>query len=294
MQQVLVDTPATISQAWYVDGVLTDPGVVTVTITNLAGTAIVTAAATTGSGAAARTFTFTTTHTANLDTLTALWTSPTLGVLTSRCEIVGDLLFTETEARAFDGGKLTNTTTYTDAAISAARSRISEDFQQILEYAPYPRYSYVTLYGDGCGNLLLPGLYPTALRSVETRTFGTQTWTAFTSDELNDTLVTPWGELVRESLGYFPYGYSNVRIGFEHGLAQTPGPLKQAALLVLTGGTAQSIVRSDIDYRATSMSDGIGTIRFLTPGLGRGDVWYAEPDVNRILQTYRRAVPGVG
>lgn len=298
MQQVLVATPATVSQSWYLDGVLIDPGEVTVTITNLAGTALETDAATSGTGAAARTFPLTTTHTADLDTLRLVWTSPTKGVLTSRVEIVGDLLFTEAEARAFDGSKLENTTTYTDAAISAARARITQDFEQILGVPVAPIYRRIITDGDGSCSLLLPdALGITRLRSIETREAGTQTWTAFTADELADVLVRPFGMLTRDSRAPFLWGVQNVRVGYEvaHPDAPTgvPAPLKQAALLVLTGGTAQSIVGSDIDYRATSFSDGIGTIRFLTPGLGRGDVWYSEPDVNRILQTYRHRVPGL-
>jgi hypothetical protein len=42
-----------------------------------------------------------------------------------------------------------------------------------------------------------------------------------------------------------------------------------------------------------SYSDGIGTLRFITPGLSRG-AWFGVPDVNAILQRYERKVPVVG
>lgn len=293
MDLVLVDTPVTLSQSWYVDGLLVDPGVVSTSTTNLAGTVVASGNAS-GSGVAARTFTLDTTDTADLDTLTTVWTSPSYGVLTSRVEVVGGLLFTETEARAFDGAKLTSTVTYSDALIAGARARITEDFIKILGVAPFPRYKRVTLSGSGHQCLLLPDLFPTSIREAAILESDNTTWTALTADELADIAIEDTGEVYRRSLGIWPWGRRNIRIGYEYGFQQTPGPLKQAALLVLTGGDAQSVVRSDIDYRATSFSDGIGTIRFLTPGLGRGDVWYSAPDVNRILQTFRHAVPGVG
>jgi hypothetical protein len=55
MERVLRLTPATISNSWYEDGVIADPGVVTVDIARADGTALVTDGATSGTGAAART-----------------------------------------------------------------------------------------------------------------------------------------------------------------------------------------------------------------------------------------------
>jgi hypothetical protein len=48
MEQVLINTPTTLRESWYVDGVIVDPGTVTVTITRADGTVLVSAAATTG------------------------------------------------------------------------------------------------------------------------------------------------------------------------------------------------------------------------------------------------------
>jgi hypothetical protein len=97
-------TPGTLSQQWYEDGAVVDPGSVTVGITRADGTVLVAAgAATTGSGTGARTYNLTTTHTALLDRLTVTWTSTLKGTLLSYVEVVGGFWFSLAELRAIRG-----------------------------------------------------------------------------------------------------------------------------------------------------------------------------------------------
>lgn len=288
MQQILVGTPATLSQSWYVDGTIVDPGAVTVTITKADGTALYTDASASGSGADARTKSLTASDTANLDVLTVVWTSPTYGDLTETVEIVGDLLFTEVEARAFRNSKLTEALA-SDAAVADARARISEDFEEILGVSPFPRYKLETLNGNGGDTLLLPDIRVTDVRSIEYRESGGTTWTAYTSTELADVFIDSGGVLIRESLGTFLAGRRNIRVGYEYGHERVPAPIKRAAIMVLHA----SEITSDIDPRAMSFSDGLGTIRFVTPGLTRG-AWYDIPEVNATLQRWIEKVPVIG
>ena len=99
-QQIVQGAAATLSITVYADGVLADPGVTTVTIARLDGSAVATDAATTGTGAAAREYALTAAETAALDVLAVTWQTANHGVLRQVVEIVGGVLFTIRQARA--------------------------------------------------------------------------------------------------------------------------------------------------------------------------------------------------
>lgn len=289
--QILQSTPATMSATWYLDGDVTDPGVVEVTVTKIDGTALYTDAATDGTGAAARTLLLSTTDTADLDRLTAVWTSATLGEITTEAEIVGDLLFTEAEARGFDKVQLANASTYPDALLAEARTRIGDALESIIGTAPFPRYKRVVLSGDGTDSLRIPAVLLRAARTIEERLSGESDWTVYTAAELADVLPEEYGYLYRETLGVFTKGRRNIRVGYEYGFERVPSNLRQAALLILM----ESVRQSDIDPRAMSYSDGLGTLRFVTPGLTRG-AYFSNPEINAILQLpeYQLRAPALG
>src|SRR5262249_34576405 len=92
MERVLVGVPSQITMQWSVNGVLADPGAVTISIVNDEGDELATDEATDGTGAVPRTFDLTTTHTAQLDRLVATWTSPSLGVKQEIVEVVGGFI----------------------------------------------------------------------------------------------------------------------------------------------------------------------------------------------------------
>ena len=290
---VLRANPATVT-ALFVNtaGVTVDPGTVLVTVTRLNGTAVVTDAATTsGSGAAARTYTLTSSHTALLDTLTVTFASASLSQSVSETvEVVGALLFTEAEARAFDGGAMSNQSTYTDAAIEEARARITDQFETICGVSFVPRYRLDTFNGLGGAYLLLPRQKVTAIRSVEYRSSGAATWTAYDSDDLADLYIEPWGELLRESRGTFLSGRRNIRVGYEHGFTTPPYDVKRAALMALK----YELVPSNVDPRAISISSEVGSTQLWTPGIsGRGTAIHPLPEVDRVLKLHSYTVPVV-
>lgn len=290
--QILRGTPAQLSQSWYVDGTIVDPGSVTVHVTNAAGTDVKAAGtSTSGSGAAARTVALTTSDTANLDVLTVVWTSATYGDITEVVEVVGDLLFSEVEARAFDGGALASTSDYSDADIANGRSAIDEAFASICGKPFGLHYRLVTLDGDGSATLLLPNIRVSSVRSIEYRDSGGTTWTAFTSSELADVFVRPGGLLYRETLGTFPAGVQNIRVGYEHGHTPIPLDVRRAALMVLR----DALRGSNIDDRATSYTDEMGSRTFVVTAGVRGAM-YSLPEVNAILKRpgIAERVPMVG
>lgn len=297
MTQLLRGLAATIEATYTnAEGVAVDPGVVTVTITRLNGTAVATAAATSGSGAAKRTYTLSGSVTADLDTLTVVWSSVTLGTITATYEIVGAFLFTVAEARAFDDkhlGTIDNeaeptTYLYPTALIEAERERIAEEFERICEVSFIPRYRMVTLSADDDGTIRLPDMQVQAIRSVETRSGSA--WTAFSADDLTDLVFDSAGLVARDTRGIFPTGNRLVRVGYEYGFPTVPLQIRRAALLT----ARYSLAVSWTSARTITASNEFGTQQYWTPGYsGRGSAIHELPEVDKILRQFMYRVPRV-
>ena len=290
---VLRGTPATISVTFYggsdTDTGIADPGVVTATVTAANGTAILTDAATGGTGAAARTLDLTAADTANLDLWDVAWTSPTLGTVTTQVEIVGALLFTIPEARAFDKAQLADTTKYPDAAIAATRARILDEFERICRTAFVPRYRRLILDGDGGRQLRLWDTRVTRIREAGLRYRGQTTPTPLNAAELADLTLDYGGVVTRDSLGWWWPGDNNVTIAYEYGYAQPPQAIRRAALIV----ALHQLVLTNVSERTMSFSSQNGeTYRYATPGIGTSI--FGLPNVDRVLNDYRDPLIEVG
>lgn len=290
LHRILKGTAESLSLLVYEDGVVKDPGTTTVTITMADGTAIVTGGATTGSGAQARAYALTTTDTANLDLLTAVWTTENYGAQTTTAEIVGEHLFTLAQARDFDGGKLRDASAYSDDLLKETRARILDAFAEVCGVSFVPRYKRVVLDGKGSDTLYLPDLYVTAIRSVDERASGGTDWTAYTSDDLADVFCDDSGQVFRETDGAFTAGRRNIRIGYEYGYAQPPLEITRAALRLLVSYLGAT--RTDWDPRAISMSTDMGVISLATAGM-RGAV-FGLPEVDSALVRYNERRAGIG
>jgi len=276
-------------------GATVDPGATTLTITRESdGSTVVTAAATSGTGAAARTYALTGDHTALLDRLTAVWASATQSGnsparITQVYEVVGDWLFTIAEARAAHEALIE--ASYPDATIQAARERIAEWFEQICGVSFVERYRRVVASGDGTCELLLPApaMRVSAVRRVEERTSGTQTWTALSAGDLADVLVEPTGLLVRETTGVWTLGRRNWRIAYEHGHEQVPEAIKLAALRVLVS----QVIPSNHSDRMLSETNSLGTFRLAAPDARQWGRWFGLPLVDATLAEYSERLPGM-
>lgn len=284
---ILRGTAGVLEVALSMDGVATDPDASpapTVTVLDGAGAVLVatTAAAIVGSGSGKLRLTLTPAQTAQVNDLTAMWTFTVGGAAqaaTTYHRIVGDVLFTIGEARAFDGGALASTTGYPDAAILAARDRIAEAFAEICGTAFGARYAREPLDGDGSESIRVSQGRVLAVRTVRTRSAGT--WTAFTAAELADLIAYPTSLLYRETLGTFPAGRRNVEVEYEHGLQPVPAELRLAALRLLR----DQLVKSPLDDRATSQAGEFGTFALATAG--RNGSYFGLPLVDEVLHRYR-------
>lgn len=290
---ILKGTPETLSASWYADGVLADPGVTTIGITNAAGSTVVAAGtATSGTGAAARTYALPASATTNTDLFTVTWTSANYGALTQYVEIVGQHLYTITQARAWDFAKLTDSSKYLQSWIEEGRRWILDMLYERCGVSFVPRYRRVTINGAGGCELLLPDVLIRSVRSIEYRTSGGSTWTAFTADELADALTGPYS-LERETLGTFTRGRSNWRVGYEHGFAVPPGEVTNAALTLLV----DALVQSNWSSRATNEVSELGTFTLATAGT-KPNPWSAYryvglPQVDAVIDEYAKyRLPG--
>jgi hypothetical protein len=257
-------------------------------VTNLAGTTVTSGNAS-GTGAAARTYTLTVADTATLDTLSVTFDPATSGLatITETVEVVGHHLFSVAEARASDPA-LADTARFTTARIEAVRAQITEEFETICGVSFVPRYRLDVLSGTGFVNMALPRMKVTAIRSVEYRTSGAATWTAYTADDLADLYIEDYGWVLRETRGTFTTGRRNIRIGYEYGYEQVPYAIKQAALTLCR----YKLVEQNATDRTLSMTTEFGTTQLSTPNPERNR-WYGILSVDTTLALYPNRVPAV-
>ena len=294
--RILLGTAADMELQVYVAGVATAPDAVPaprVTITSEGGTVIASdVVASPGIVATKVKHTLTAAQLNQVNFLTAVWTlemSDVAHTLTTYAQVVRELLFTLADARAYYGAVLGSSTTYPDATLIQMRDQITDAFADILGRSVGGHYGREILDGDGTTELELASSRLTSVLSLKARTFGSQTYTAFTAGELADVLVERSGRLTRESLGVFEAGRQNIAVEYEHGLSPIPYELKQAALRV----ARHFLVKSDLPDRATSQTNEHGVMSFLSVA-GKPGQWFGIPDVDAALSRYRRKLPGIG
>lgn len=218
LERVKQGTASQLSKQFYTGSTVADPSVVTVTVTRDDGTVIASGTAG-GTGTSPRTFTLTTTHTALLDKLTVLWASPSLGTLNTTVEVVGGFHFSTARARR----RLTDTTTYPDADIQAARTWAESEIENAAGVAFVPRYERETLNGSGRQRLEPKWPRIRAVRSV------TVDGTPLSSADLAGVVIEYDRFLTRPYYYWRPW-VSNVLIRYEHGYDQAPPGISVAAL----------------------------------------------------------------
>jgi hypothetical protein len=212
------------------------------------------------------------------------WTYLDSGYVTSG----GTTLFTVAEARAFDKAQLASATTYTDAAILAAESRIREDFYAICAVQFVPTSKTEWQDGDGSNSLILR---EQEVQSVESCLIYDSTMTlseTLDAAALADLAVEEWGSVTRRSHGYFLRGHKNVCITYTHGYATTPAAIKYAALRLLVW----QLVPNNVDQRMTALTADGHTWSMAVAG--RTNQWYGLPEVDSALQRYNHTMPSIG
>lgn len=195
-------------------------------------------------------------------------------------ETVGELLFSEAEARVFDNAAL-NSPTYPPDTLLRMRDQVHDAFEDVIGAGLGTRYAREEVDGTGGPELDLRHR-PARVVSVRERAFGTQTWTAYSPDDIADILILPSGAIRRESRGHFAAGRRNVAVEYEHGLSPIPLDLRRAALRL----TRNLLVPSNLSDRALAETNQLGTFRIAVAGL-RDGAWFGIPPVDSVLQFYR-------
>jgi len=280
--RILAGSPATLTVTFYDGGeTAVDPGTVTVTILRADGTAVTTAAATSGSGAAARTYALA--AQTRLDHLTAVWTGSIGGrSVTTRHEVVGGFFADLAEIRTLDA--LSNTSKYPAATLERARWQAEEKFEDATGVAWVPRHDRYTANGDNTTTLMLRWPRPRSLIAV---TVDGTAATDLTLFQLYDS-----GIIERDSGVRFPRGWTNagnVVVEYTHGYDRPPEDLRWAFLQYVRYLILDTTSR--IPDRASSYSTEFGTFQLVTAGFNRPT---GLPEIDAVLNEHSHRVAGVG
>lgn len=285
----LAGTVGDLEVTCYRDGTVTDPGSAgTVTVTDELGTVLSSGAATVVGGSTGKLrYTPTAAAMALVNRLTVTWAGVVLGAdpaitLTTQCELVGQFLFSEAEARGFGDGAMADATVYPDDVIREARDRIHDDFESIVGYPLGRRCRLEEFVGEGSARARLTTGQLRGIRAVSWRDAGSSSWTAFTAGELADTgIVHAWGMIERESLGAFARG-RRYRVSVEAG-RDIPGALRRAGLIVLRN----TLVASNISARALFENNQAGQFRLAVADATVPGRWYGLPEADAALGRHR-------
>ena len=282
-QRVQRGSAATLSAVFYGDGeVPLVPGVVTVAITSdwaqfATLTPVVTVDATN-----VCTCTLPASATAGLDLLTVVWTSPTLGTVTTYVEVVGGFYFELAELRAMPELSGPAGAGYTTDQLRAARLWIENTIDRATDTCFVARYARVVLNSTGNNQsgplstgrdgafvesvgttaasftayrpLTLPDMY---VRRINAISVG---GVPLSAGDLAALAVYPGGRIVRTNGGVWGWGYANVNVRYEVGHDDVcPGDLRSAALTAARWHVLSTAGQSSTNPRATNTVTEFGT-----------------------------------
>lgn len=289
--------PTALTKQWRIDGDVVDAGVVTYDVVDPDGTSQQSGTATkTGTGS-------TTAYTVTLPVALAdeptvyqvTWTrSDTGAVLVDDVEVVGSVLFTESDARTFPFAginPLADANVYTDRAIAEARYRVAELLERRCGASMTRRFGRVRLPGSGRRRLSLagtpaveqthggPGFRRRPLRVLSASVNGV----ALTAGELAAVHADNFGFERLDGLAWdaatSDQPRANVVVAYEYGWRSVPWEAHRAGLILLM----KSVVSSDLPSRATSFSNPDGTFRLSTPSLNHPT---GIPEIDEFIVAY--------
>lgn len=285
--QVQAGQSALLTLTAYSDGTQTDQGTFTIGVVDANGDTVV-------SSGTAVTDNSDGTYEYSLATqddpafLTVTWTESGGNLTyTTYVEVVGNVLFTEAAARAFDDGRLSDTTKYTDTEIIAERARITDWLEAQTAISWIPRYRRVTLRGNGrdCLSLRNPikseggsggeGSRADVVRILSVTIDGT------------DQDVADF-EIERSKLWYDGGVFSwarrpNVVVEYEYGKAHPQNGVDRVALLELV----DRLPTSRVSRSASSFNSELGTFSWDPQNNGRPS---RVPEVNAWVRAHDQRV----
>ena len=266
VQRVLRDTQAQPEVEFFVGVTSTAAdAAVTVDILRADGTIFTTDAATTHVGAAG-VYRYTLAPQAALELFTLQWEGTFGSVVqrvTTQVEVVGGYVVSLADLQAESG-----MTTKTPAELAEARQWFEDRAESYCGVAFVPRYARDVLDGPGSRRLDLRHARPRSIISAKFDGVAqtTTTWDLYES-----------GYIVAPT--WFPFGFRNVEIIYEHGYDQAPSDIRDVALTtirsnVLGGGSAGGGIPAGVTQLATDA----GVMTF-----GRRTFPFGIPEVDAVL-----------
>ncbi len=291
-QRTLKGVDAVLSwQAIDGDGGAHDPGTVTVTVTNSAGTTLATAAATTGAGSTARTYTLAAANIPDEDRLTAVWKVSGITVATTHVDVVGGYYASLGQV----ADRYAGAAGFDQASLVRQRNHAEDFFTRELGYSCVPRFTSETIVVTRTSPRLVVGeFYPRMVRRASVID-GTTT-TALTATELANLQCLDPGLVDRMDGNVWTAG-TIVTIGYTHGLDAPSEDIADVFLLYVQHLLTRT--RTGISPGATAYSNADGTsVQLASPGPSpwrvRSDTWITGlRDVDRVLVARRTKRYGI-
>lgn len=245
-----------------------------VTVTDSAGTILVTDAATYNEGIL--TYLLAASDIPHLDTYTVTWTGTVDGnewSWATEIEVVGGYLFEISDLRGEDRA-FTDATKYPSDALRAIRTIVEDTMEspRAAGLAFVPRGKRITIDGNDASFLIVPDY---ALRSVVSVKIN---GVALTGEEV--ATLTVDDDAVHAPF-IWPAGNRNIEIHYIYGLDRAPTPITRAALML----AREYLVKSDLPGRATATS--IGDQWFRVTIAGRDGVT-GLPEVDAAINQFGR------
>lgn len=264
-----------------------DPGTVTVGVVNSAGTTIISSGtATTGTGNAARSVALTAAQTAQVDILTATWTSSGVTVAVTEHDIVGGFLFAVSDARGVEKAA-SDPSRDPLAAARAARDYVEWFIEDVCQQAFVPRFHVQRDWRHSASTrheLAYPNLR--AVRWAKTWVRGTAT--SLTDAECAAMPANRFGYAERPST-WWPL-LQEVEIGYEHGMVAPPADLRREAIKLWR--VALNDARTAVPDRASAYTDPSGT-SFQLARVGTERRPTGIDSVDEVLRRYDATLPGI-
>lgn len=281
LTQILRNQDATLTLSVYADGDLSDEGTATVTLTDLGGTVVDTLPVTDNADG---TYEVTVPAKSDLGLFVAtLNFGSTLSFDQGRVEIIGGQLFTEPQARTFDGTIFSDAAKYTDDDIAAARIQVTDWLEAQTGRSWVPRYRRVTLRGNSSERISLRDY--TATEGPSSGEGSVRDVTAILSATIDGTALTV-GNIVIDGAhlwltsGVWTYHRRpQIVIEYEYGNPHVRDGADRTALLELV----DTLPSTRLSRSATGSTDELGTYDWQPQNNGRPS---RVPDVNAWVRSY--------
>jgi len=279
-EHVLKNTQATLSVNFSAGAA---DGNVAVAITDAEGTSVVSGNATHVSTSG--TYTYVLPSQTQVKQLTVVWSGTWGGAAESiqhQVEVVGALLYTLAELRAFGKAELADAATWPDETLADVRARVTDLFEEVCDVSFVPRYRRCYLDGNGRYTLWLPTKHIRQVFAISVN------GVAYTAPQLALVNVDRRGQLYQQGTWLEGITPNNIIVSYEYGWPFPPAEIARAALQL----SHYELTGAQLADRMISITNEFGIVRQSIP------MGYKQPtgllSVDAVLCRYSEKLMEVG